>query len=227
MRSKLLIFLFFVLSFTVFAEEKKELPPLDPEYEGIHGMVLMTQGSRIYASHLPLYHKPHDVQLVYKIESKEIHFLNMIRDGGFVTIKPEKFNLQRLMRGEKMTIKADVYRGHFERDGDLVYKDKEIVFDKQLYVRELKDLSKASKWQEYDVIDVGRTQRIYIHKITETPSFDHLIHVDLEGACLQKFKTSKVVPTVKELQYKFINCGTMKPLYYETQDFEKKEKHGY
>ena len=221
MHNLLILFTIFILSFNVIAKEEKELPPLDPEYVGVHGMVLVTHGSRIYASHLPLYHKPHDVQLVYKIESKEIPFLNLVRDAELVTIKPKPFNLQRLMRGEKMTVVADVYRGHFEREGEKIYSDKTIVFDKQLYVRKLEKLAQPSAWQEYDVIEVGKTERIYIHKISKQPSFDHLLHVDLEGACLKKFKTSEMVPSEKELQYKFLNCGTMKPLYYETEDFKK------
>lgn len=221
MRYFLYLIIFISASFQVLAYEEKEQLPLDPAYVGIHGMVLVAHASRIYASHLPLYHKPHDVQLVYKIESKEIPFLNLIRDADLVTIKPREFNLQRLIRGEKMTIVADVYRGHFERESELIFKDKAIVFEKQLYVRELKDLAKPSLWQEYDVINVGKTERIYIHKIAQPPSFDHLLLVDLEGACLQKFKTSVMVPKESELHYKFLNCGTMKPLYYETEDFKK------
>lgn len=221
MRCFLYLIILISASFQVLAYEEKDQPPLDPAYVGIHGMVLVAHASRIYASHLPLYHKPHDVQLVYKIESKEIPFLNLVRDADLVTIKPREFNLQRLIRGEKMTIVADVYRGHFERESELIFKDKAIVFEKQLYVRELKDLAKPSLWQEYDVINVGKTERIYIHKIAQPPSFDHLLLVDLEGACLQKFKTSVMVPKENELHYKFLNCGTMKPLYYETEDFKK------
>lgn len=221
MRYFLAFFIFISISFNTLAFEEQELPPLDPAYVGIHGMVLVAHSSRIYASHLPLYHKPHDVQLVYKIASKDIPFLNLVRDADMVTIKPKEFNLQRLMRGEQMTIIADVYRGHFERGGELIYQDKPIEFDKQLYVRELKELAKPSLWQQYDVINIGKTERIFIHKIAQPPSFDHLLLIDLEGACLQRFKTSVMVPEENELHYKFLNCGTMKPLYYETQDFKK------
>jgi len=203
-------------------EEVEELPPLDPAYVGVHGMVLASQSSSIYASHLPLYHKPHNVQLVYKIDNKDVSLLQLVRDAELVTIKPQPFNLQRLMRGEKLTVMADVYMGHFERDGMLVYKSLPIVLDKLLYVRDFSDLKESSNKQEYDVIKLRKNKRIYIHRIQQAPSYDHLIHIDLEAGCMNKFTTSSAVPKASELLYKFVNCGTMKPLYYEAEDFIKK-----
>ena len=220
MKKQLTFVLLILFSQLISAEEKQVLPPLDPDYMGSHGMVLVSHSSTIYASHLPLYHKPHDVQLLYKLENKDLALLQMVRDGDLITIKPQPFNLQRLMRGEKMIITADVYSGHFEREGMLVYQNMPLNFSKQLYVRELKEIKKSSTKQEYDVISLSKNYKIYIHKIQQAPSFDHLLHVDLESSCLSKFNTSTPVPKETELQYKFINCGTMKPLYFETQDFE-------
>ncbi|WP_286233100.1 hypothetical protein [Thalassotalea sediminis] len=213
-----LIFLSFISRLN--ASEEKALPPLDPAYVDTHGMVLVSQGSRVFASNLALYEKPHDVQLLYKLETKAVPFLNLIRDADLVTIKTKPFNLQRLIRGEKMTVLADVYLGHFERDGMIVYQDYPIVFDKKLYARKLTDLKAPTKWQEYDVVTLNKAERIYIHKIQQAPSFAHLMFVDLTGACLHKFKTSELVPSENELTYKFINCGTMKPLYYEHNTFQ-------
>ena len=65
--NKVLIGILFLLTQVSFAEDEvKKLPPLDPAYMGVHGMVLVTQGSSIYASHLASYSKPHNVQLLYK-----------------------------------------------------------------------------------------------------------------------------------------------------------------
>ncbi len=218
------IILFIVLNMFItfsYSQENAELPPLDPAYEGVHGMALFSHSSTIYASHLPLYHKPHNVQLIYKLSIKDFALLQMVRGADLVTIKPKKFNLQRLMRGEKMTITADVYSGHFERDGMLVYENIELDFSKQLYVREMTDLAKSSKKQQYDMIELRKSNRIYVHRITEQPSFDHILHIDLEAGCLTNFNTTVPVPKEPELLYKFINCGTIKPLYFETEDFVK------
>lgn len=211
-----------LFSFYSFAESvAKELPPLDPAYVGVHGMVLMNKSSTIFAYHLPLYHKPHDVQLLYKLEVNDLALVQLVRDNDMVTIKPKPFNLQRLMRGEKIALEADIYMGHFERDGMLVYENMTLKFAKKLYMRKLDDIKPSSNTQEYDVVSYQKSDRIYIHRLQQAPSFDHLIHIDVDAGCLTQFNTSSPVPKQSELQYKFLNCGTMKPLYYETKDFEK------
>ena len=218
---KVLFGLLFFLSQVSFADDEvKKLPPLDPAYMGVHGMVLVTQGSSIYASHLPRYNKPHNVQLFYKLDNNDLAVLQTVRDSSLITIKPKKFNLQRLMRGEKMVIQADLYAGHFERDGILVYENLPLSFDKQLYVRTFDDIKPSSTQQEYDVVSLRKNYKIYIHRIQQAPSFDHILGVDLEAGCLSRFRTSSPVPKETELQYKFLNCGTMKPLYFETEDFQ-------
>jgi hypothetical protein len=218
---KVLFGILFLLSQVSFAEDKvKELPPLDPAYMGVHGMVLVTQGSSIYASHLPLYKKPHNVQLLYKLDNNNLSILQTVRGGELITIKPKPFNLQRLMRGETMVIQADLYAGHFERGGMLVYENISLSFDKQLYVRTFDDIKPSSTKQEYDVVSLRENYRIYIHRIQEAPSFDHILGVDLQAGCLGRFNTSSPVPKETELQYKFLNCGTIKPLYFETEDFK-------
>ena len=218
---KLLFSILFLLAQVSFAEDgAKKLPPLDPDYMGVHGMVLVTQGSSIYASHLPLYKKPHNVQLIYKLDNNDLAVLQTVRDSQFITIKPKPFNLQRLMRGEKMIIQADLYAGHFERDGMLVYKNISLSFDEQLYVRTFDDIKPSSKRQVYDVVSLKQNYKMYIHRIQQAPSFDHILAVDLEAGCLGRFTTSSPVPKETELQFKFINCGTIKPLYFETEDFQ-------
>lgn len=219
---KLFMGILILLSQISFAEEEaKELPPLDPAYMGVHGMALFTQGSSIYASHMPLYHKPHDVQLLYKLDNNNLALLQTIRDGDLITIKPQPFNLQRLMRGEKMVLNVDLYSGHFERDGMLVYENIPMTFDKKLYVRSLDDIEPSSNKQAYDVVSLRQNYKLYIHRISQAPSYDHIIGIDIEAGCLNRFNTSSPVPKRSELQYKFLNCGTMKPLYFETKDFVK------
>jgi hypothetical protein len=222
MKNIFLAYFLIILSSSSFAfEEVKELPPLDDSYIGEHNMVLVNQSSTIYASVMTTYNRPSNVQLLYKIENKDLALLQTVRDGRLTTIKTEPFNIQRLMRGEKMVIMADLYAGHFARDGMLVYENIPLTFAKMVYARELDKIEDSSNQQEYDVIDLKKTYKIYVHKVQKAPSFAHLLHVDLEAGCLTSFRTSSAVPKESELLYKFLNCGTMKPLYFETEDFEK------
>ena len=215
-------FLFIVNSSSFAYEEAKELPPLDASFMGEHNMVLVSQSSTIYASVMTTYNRPSNVQLLYKIENKSLAILQSVRDGRLTTIKTKPFNLQRLMRGEKMEIMVDLYSGHFARDGMLVYENIPLTFAKLIYVRELDDIKESSNQQEYDVVDLKKNYKIYIHKIQRAPSFAHMLHIDLEAGCLTRFRTSSPVPKENELLYKFLNCGTMKPLYYENEDFDNK-----
>lgn len=211
-----------LISFNSFSESApEEVIPLDPAYEGIHGMVLMKKYSKIFAYHMPLFRKPHDVQLLYKLSVSDVALLHLVRDNDMVTIKPKPFNLERLIRGEKFVVEADVYIGHFERDGILVYKDKTISFSKQLYMRKLDEIEPSSNKQVYDTVSYDKNYKIFIHRLQQPPTYDHLIHIDVNASCLTTFNTSSPVPERNELQYKFLNCGTMLPFYYETEDFEK------
>jgi hypothetical protein len=221
-----LVYLLLGLLFTcaVFAEEEKkpEPEPLDPMYHGVHPMALVNKGSNIFAVNMSGYRVPHDLQIVYQIKNPDVAFLNLVKDAELVTIKPQAFNIQRLLRGEEITVTADVYMGHFDRGGSLFYANRTIEFTDKLYAREFKELQDSTQWQEYDYVDIKGSERLYIHKIQKAPSFSHLIHIDMTGACLQKFRTSKRVPKESELTYKFVNCGTLKPLYYEAEDFQEK-----
>ncbi|AZN32001.1 hypothetical protein [Pseudoalteromonas sp. Xi13] len=218
----LLTLLIITISGYAFAEEEAaELPPLNPKYKAEHAIALVNKGSGIYAFNLPSYKLPHDVQVVYRIKNPDVAFLDVVRNAELITLKPKPFNIQRLMRGEEITITADVYKGNYKKAGSLIYTNRTIEMSKQLYARQLKDLAKASQWQEYDMIDLGSTERIYIHKISQAPSFSHLIFVDLVNACMQKFRTSTLLPSQNELTYKFINCGTLKPLFYEAESLKK------
>lgn len=221
---RLLVALGMMLSFAVVAEDEKP-KPLDPGYEGIHGMVLVSKSSTLYAYHMPLYQKPHDAQILYKVNSKMAPVTYLVKDADLVTIKPKKFNLQRLIRGESMTIIADVYMGHFERGGMLTYEGVEFSFDKQMYVRMLKDLPESGKRQKYDSVPVGKNERILVHQINKAPSYDHLILFYQNLNCMTDILTSSAVPAQGELINKLSLCGSMKPLYYETQDFQGAKGH--
>lgn len=212
-----------LISLSVIAEEPaKELPPLNPAYEGMHKMVLMNHSSSIFATNISTYKRPGDVQLLYKMEVKDVALVQLVRDNDLITVKTKSFNLERLVRGEEVSVEADIYLGHFDRDGMLVYEGMTLNFSKKLYSRKLEDLKESSNNQEYDVVDSSGSNKIFIHRIQQPPTYAHIIHIDLDAGCLSKFRTSSAVPKRTELQYKFLNCGTMKPFYYETEDFKEK-----
>jgi len=221
MKNFLIAISLILLSFSTIAEEEqKALPPLDPAYVGAHPMVLMSHSSTIYAYPFPSYSKPRDAQILYKLEVKNVALVQLVRDNALVTVVPEEFNLQRLMRGEKLSLKADIYMGHYKEGGMKVYEGMTLNLAKQLYYRDLKGIVPSGRMQTYDVVPLNKSNKIYIHKLQQAPSFDHILHIDEVSSCAKLFPTSSAVPKESELQYKFINCGTMKPLYFNTQGIQ-------
>lgn len=220
MKIKLLFLLAFMSASAMAQEEEAPKPePLDPGYMGVHGMVVVNAGSKLFASHMPLYHKPHDAQIIYKLESKNPELTYLVRDADLVTIKPKPFNLQRLIRGEEVKTVVDVYMGHFERGGMKTYEGIEVTLSEQVYLRMLADIENASIKRTYDSVEIGRGNRLLVHQIQSSPSFDHLVLFYENVNCVTEFNTSSPVPSQGELINKLSFCGSMKPLYYETQDF--------
>lgn len=227
MNKKIIIALILALSFGLSAQEEGETaekapppPPLDPAYMGVHGMKLMVAEYNLYASHLPLYSKPHDAQIIYSLKGNNTPLILMVRDAEMVTFKPKPFNLQRMMRGESFTIKGDVYLGHFERDGFPTMQNVELIFEKQIYYRELKDLEPSSNFQKYDTIKIGNDAKILVHQIQQRPSYDHIVYVEQDINCVVEFYTSSAQPSFDELFRKLYLCGPLKPFHLEYRDFQ-------
>lgn len=66
-----------------------------------------------------------------------------------ISVLPENFDLEELIQGSQMQVKADIYNGHFERGGKVWLDNVEIRFEKQRYKKhfdkeELKKLKKAN-----------------------------------------------------------------------------------
>lgn len=216
----LLVFCFLCSHATAQEEGEAEKPkPLDPGYMGVHGMVVVNSASKLYASHLPTYYKPHNAQIVYKLDSKNPELTFLVRDADLVTIKPQPFNLQRLIRGEEVILTVDVYMGHFERGGMPTYKDMEVTLSEQVYLRMLDDIEESSRKQKYDSVILGKGRRLLIHQIQKAPSYDHIVLFYENVNCVTEFTASDAIPSEGELINRLSFCGSMKPLYYETQDF--------
>lgn len=89
---------------------------------GIHGMVLFSDGQRLFASHMPLYQHPHDYQVALQLSSPENPALiARLAETPLLTIAPEAFDLRRLEPAHPTALQqfqAAVYLGHFERGGE-------------------------------------------------------------------------------------------------------------
>lgn len=149
---------------------------------GQHGMALFGGKEGLYASHLPLFHAPHDYQVILRVHMADPTTDAALRarlDGktALWTIAPEKFELSRLAPASATPLKrfnADLVQGHFERGGLTQYAAATIVVDQVIMFRQLSAAAKANATASYMQIGGGK-QRYLIKQIDSRPDFDHIV----------------------------------------------------
>ena len=155
------------------------VPPAPQGRMGVHGMVLFGAGQRLYASHIPMFHRPHDRQLVIAVSLSHPE-LAPARDfsGGTFTLEPERFDLDALAEGRLKQFKATLYRGNFEGGGTALHRDVRVRVESVARVQPLDvavDVAELSYWL------VGEGKEVYlVHSISRAPDFDQVVKVLLE-----------------------------------------------
>jgi hypothetical protein len=144
-----------------------------------HGM-LAFGSSKIYLSHLPMFHSPHDYQLIVEAEVSNPKLyqqtLNKLAADEYMTILPERFSLTEMMESPH-PFKANLYHGHFERGGtdvgSMTFTIKKILYAKKFDGR---------KAQANEYFYFGEGSEIFgAHIISAAPDFDHVVRVKKEN----------------------------------------------
>ena len=149
---------------------------------GEHGMALFGGKEALYASHLPMFHAPHDYQVVLQIHLADPALdlaLKQRLDGRTTlwTVAPEKFDLDRLQPGAPAPLQrfqADLVLGHFEQGGTTVYRRATVVIDRVWLFRKLSPEVRTRAVARYVQVGNG-TQRYLIKEIDSRPDFDHIV----------------------------------------------------
>ena len=144
----------------------------------VHGMLIFGQ-QKTYVSHLPMYHSPHDYQLIMEEglgndEAKLKQDMQAHPEESVYTIEPKSFVLPDMVQGLK-PFPAKVYRGHFERGGVVIFtatvQPKSVVFFKKLKANEKTPATLA-------LLLFGSKDEAYVaHHITSRPNFDQVAQV--------------------------------------------------
>ena len=154
---------------------------------GEHGMLLFGGGDGLFLSHLPMFHRPHDTQVVL-----QVHMANREHDEELRrqlaahpevwTIVPEHFELDRLAPKAKHPLRkfhADVVSGHFERGGRTVYQGDEFIVDRVVFDHRLAPTSGPGATLTYRIVDAGAgvQEHFLVHWIATRPDADHVVRV--------------------------------------------------
>ncbi|GJJ00302.1 hypothetical protein RugamoR64_08400 [Duganella rhizosphaerae] len=155
---------------------------------GEHGMALFGGKEGLYASHLPMFHAPHDYQVILQVHVADPATDAALRrrlDGktALWTIAPEKFELSRLAPASAAPLrqfKADLVLGHFEQGGKTQFAASTVVVDEVLMYRQLSPAQKSSANASYVQIGSGQ-QRYLVKQIDSRPDFDHIVSYAAAG----------------------------------------------
>jgi hypothetical protein len=161
-----------------------------------HGMLIFGK-NKIYAYHLPMFHSPHDYQIILELELdnavKELFEKDQQNNTEYATytIEPETFVLpQRIAKGN--SFRADLYRGHFERGGKNIASKINVTIKDVIVFKKFQTDLKRSIASNL-VLFGNEKEQFMAHELTAKPDFDQLIQVKASFDALLKGKNNVVI----------------------------------
>jgi hypothetical protein len=170
-------------------------PDTHPSSVGMHGM-LLTGTDPIYGSHLPMFMPPHNYQVLLKLQL-EPDMVGMIHDlrahfgrNTLITMAPRPFPITDLSPTDPSQpplteFRANVVRGHFEHDGDIIGQDTTVRVEQVVHFSELPlDGGDAAPRGDLEYLIFGDAEReLYLaHRVLSAPDFDQVLIVNVSGA---------------------------------------------
>jgi hypothetical protein len=176
--TKCLSFLLLILSVSAWAQHDMNSMPADKP--STHGMLLFGT-TKIYASHLPMFHSPHNYQIILELELNKANKQLFIKDQqrhpevATYTIEPEKFILPDMI-ARPHPFKVAIYRGHFERGGEKIAENITVTIKEVIYFKKFN--AEESKEEAADFILFGNNKEQFaVHHISNKPDFEQIIQI--------------------------------------------------
>ncbi|WMJ69287.1 hypothetical protein [Stenotrophomonas sp. 24(2023)] len=156
---------------------------------GTHGMVVFGNRDGLYAMHLAMFHRPHDVQVVLRIHladaaADDALRRTLARRSVLWTLAPERFDLDRLAPAAPAPLPgfpARLYRGHFERGGQPQPALQQVVVEQVLVFQPLDPAYRSAAVERYRLIGQGR-HRFLVKQLDQRPDADLLLAVTVPAA---------------------------------------------
>lgn len=198
---------------------------------GQHGMALFGGSGGLYASHLPMFHAPHDYQVILKLRISDKSLDDQLRRqlGSTValwTLSPEEFDLDRLAPGNKQPLtrfKADIVQGHFEQGGATRHAAATVIVEKVLVFRKLSPTRAKEPGARYLQIGSG-SERFLVKEIDSRPDFDHIVAVSTRADApldpLMLPKASLAEPSARMLSDALPGSKVRGTVYFSTDDLK-------
>ena len=143
-----------------------------------HGMLIFGK-DKIYVSHLPMFHSPHNYQMVSEVEldgdSRQKYLeLRELHPDELMTIMPEPFVLPEMVIKPRPFL-AKFFLGHFERGG--VVKGTMTVKLKNILLFQKLPAEVSAPLVQRGFIFGEQNDQYMVHVISSRPDFDQLVNV--------------------------------------------------
>lgn len=192
---------------------------------GGHGMAVFGGREALYASHLPMFHAPHDSQVVLRFHLADKTADQALREAlarepKLWTFDPEPFDLLRLAPGHTQPLrefKARFFEGHFERGGKPQPQPQRLVVDEVLLFRRLDPTPRAGNVGRYRLI--GRGQEWFaLKEIARRPDFDHILRVTAPAGEDRVDVPLQGLERPNNALQRALKAQAVTEIYFETED---------
>lgn len=167
-------------------------PSSDPPL-GVHGMAVLGHND-IYLSHLPMFHAPHDYQVLVKASfgaAGQIYLDDVAAhpEVSLYTFFPEQFVLSDLWPGSagepprRTSFSGRLFRHHFEQpeahpeEPVALASDVTVEVEEVLYHRRFDPDARRPEQLTYVLVGAG-DERYLAHAVTRAPEFDQLVALE-------------------------------------------------
>ncbi|MCC6806111.1 MAG: isopeptide-forming domain-containing fimbrial protein [Deltaproteobacteria bacterium] len=139
---------------------------------GTHGMIVFgdKQGG-VFMSHIPMFHRPHDVQAIFRVRFKDAGDYK----GELHSFLPDAFSLNDAVNGKVKAMRGTLYRGNFEAGGEALRKIT-VTIDAVLHANVLGQIE-TPETLSYWVFG----GRFLVHPIAGSEDFDQILTVSIDG----------------------------------------------
>jgi hypothetical protein len=192
---------------------------------GGHGMAVFGGREGLYASHLPMFHAPHDSQVLLRFHLADAAADQALREAlarapRLWTFDPEPFDLLRLGPGHVQPLRAFQARffdGHFERGGKPQAGEQRVVVDEVLLFRRLNPAPREAATGRYRLVGQG-SEWFAVKTIDRRPDFDHIVRLHAPQARGESEVPLRGVARPNAAVQRAFKASRATEIYFETDD---------
>lgn len=148
--------------------------------KAVHGMLLFGK-EKTYLSHLPMFHSPHDYQVIFEVDLGKVaseHYDRYRKDHPdevLFTVAPDAFELPEMIANPK-PFYATLYQGHFERGGKRITRLVQLNITKVIYSKKLDPNAEKPATPLFMLVGTP-AESFLVHLITARPDYDQVIDI--------------------------------------------------